>query len=114
MRRGEAMKNARVKAGLTREELSMKAGLDRSVVGYLEKETHKGYIDTIELLADALGISIDEYIGREVRNMNEEIRLIFDHESKTYLVYAGHTLLGRAVDLDAVKDIIHFWQEKNE
>ena len=66
MTRGEAMRAARKKAGLSLEELAERAGVQKNTIGRVERNEHVGRIDTIELLADVLGISIDEYIGREV------------------------------------------------
>lgn len=66
MTRGEAMRAARKKAGLSIEKLAALAGVERNTVARIEREEHIGRIDTIELLADVLGLSIDKYIGREV------------------------------------------------
>ena len=68
MTRGKAMRAARNKAGVSIEELAARAGVEKVTVGRLEREEHIGRLDTIELLADALGLSIDEYIGHEVRS----------------------------------------------
>ncbi len=68
MTRGEAMRSARLSAGLSLEALAEKAGVQKNTIGRIEREEHIGRIDTIELLADVLGISIDKYIGREVPN----------------------------------------------
>ena len=57
---------ARKRAGLSQERLAEMAGLPRNTLGRIERGEHVGMIDTIELLADALRISIDEYIGRVV------------------------------------------------
>lgn len=66
MTRGEAMRSVRIKAGLSLEELAERAGVQKNTIGRIERNEHIGRIDTIELLADVLCISIDEYIGREV------------------------------------------------
>lgn len=66
MTKGECMRNARLKQGMTIMELSHKTGINRNVIGRLEKDMYGGNISTIEMLADALHISIDEYIGHEV------------------------------------------------
>lgn len=66
MTRGENMRKAREAAGLSISELAFRAGTSVSGLGLLERGTNNGNIVTIELLADALGISIDEYIGHKV------------------------------------------------
>lgn len=59
----ERLKVLRVKADLTQEELSAKSGITaRSIVEY-EKDVsnlRKARYDTVEKLANALGVSIDE------------------------------------------------------
>ena len=66
MNRGEAMARARRKAGLSQRQLSDLSGLSKTTIARLELGLHNGSITTVELLADALGISIDEYVGHEV------------------------------------------------
>ena len=66
MTRGEHMRKARKAAGLSIPELAFKAGVSVGCLGSLECGTNNGNITTLELLADALGLSIDEYIGHKV------------------------------------------------
>lgn len=64
---GEAMRAAREKAGLSINKLSKISGVHAQNIGQYESDKVKPRIDTAEFLADALGISIDEYIGHEVK-----------------------------------------------
>lgn len=64
--RGGAMQRARIKAGLTRQELADYSGVGYNVLGKWERDDCIPRISELELLADALGIGIDEYIGRIV------------------------------------------------
>ena len=64
MTKGESMRKARNRAKMS-AELSRISGVPTTTIYALERGTARnGRIDTIELLADALRISIDEYIGR--------------------------------------------------
>ena len=67
MTRGEHMRAARLAAGYGQGELADAAGIMRNTLGRIERDEHIGRIDTIEMLADVLGISIDEYVGHEVK-----------------------------------------------
>lgn len=60
---GEAMKVARQKAGLTQEELATITGISAPSLNHYENDKHMPRVDTVEMLADTLGISIDEYVG---------------------------------------------------
>jgi len=67
MTRGEHMKAVRLASGLTREELSNRSGVSIPAICLIERDSCGPRLSTLELLADALCIGIDEYIGREVR-----------------------------------------------
>ena len=67
MTRGEIMRMWREKRGLTQPELAKLSGISQVTISALEIGRNSGgNLDTIELLADALGLSIDEYVGHEV------------------------------------------------
>ncbi len=61
------MRIVRQESRLTQKALAERAGVSSTVVGMIERGLHQPRLDTLELLADALGIGIDEYIGREVK-----------------------------------------------
>ena len=65
--RGEYMKEARLKAGLTLRELGRISGVQYGTINRIENGHNNGSIQIIELLADALCLSIDEYTGHERR-----------------------------------------------
>ena len=67
MTRGETMRMWREKRGLSQCELAKLSGISQVTISALEISRNSGgNLDTIELLADALGLSIDEYVGHEV------------------------------------------------
>lgn len=61
------MRKWREKRGLTQPELAKLSGISQVTISALEIGRNSGgNLDTIELLSDALGLSIDEYVGHEV------------------------------------------------
>ena len=61
------MRKWREKRGLSQCELAKLSGISQVTISALEIGRNSGgNLDTIELLADALGLSIDEYVGHEV------------------------------------------------
>ena len=61
------MRMWREKRGLTQPELAKLSGISQVTISALEIGRNSGgNLDTIELLADALGLSIDAYVGHEV------------------------------------------------
>ena len=66
------MRKWREKRGLTQPELAKLSGISQVTISALEIGRNSGgNLDTIELLADALGLSIDEYVGHEVIKYRE-------------------------------------------
>ncbi len=65
MTRGEAMKRARRRAGLTLRQLEERSGIRAGTISRLERDLQAGRYATIRILADALEISVDEYTGNK-------------------------------------------------
>ena len=66
------MRMWREKRGLSQSELARLSGINRVSIGALEAgKSSGGNLTTIELLADALGLSIDEYVGHEIVKYRE-------------------------------------------
>lgn len=63
---GKAMADARVRAGLSQYRLAARSGVEQNYISQYERDKHVPSITNTVRLADALGISIDEYIGREI------------------------------------------------
>lgn len=69
---GQAMKKARLSAGVSRRVLAEAAGIHpQSLVEY-ELDRHAPGVFALVSLADALGLTIDEYIGHEVKERSVE------------------------------------------
>jgi transcriptional regulator with XRE-family HTH domain len=66
MTRGDYMRQARLRAGFSQRALSKISGIHQQTINSLENGYVQGTISTIETLADAIGISVDEYIGHVV------------------------------------------------
>lgn len=65
---GKHMARARESLGFTSQELAKQAGISHATVYSLEKGRVSGSMQVIRMLADTLGISIDEYIGHVIYN----------------------------------------------
>lgn len=71
MTRGQTMRIWREKSGLSQYELAELSGVTQKTIWALENNKNNGSVTTVELLADALGISIDEYVGHERQSFKE-------------------------------------------
>ncbi len=61
------MRLSREKKGLTIIQLSNASGIAINTISSLERNSrYGGWLITVEILADTLGLSIDEYVGHKV------------------------------------------------
>ncbi len=60
------MRMHRERARLSQYELADLSGVTQKTIYALEHDKNNGSVTTVELLADALGLSIDEYVGHKV------------------------------------------------
>lgn len=63
----EATRRARERKGMSRKRLSELSGIHVDVIQDIEHGHSNPRLSTVELLADALGLSIDEYVGHNVK-----------------------------------------------
>ena len=68
LRIGQRVAQLRKQNGMTQEELSLKAGLQRSHIAKVERGVYDGTAFTIQLIAEALGMTVD-IIDPKLANM---------------------------------------------
>ena len=61
---GEQIRKARLKAGLTQEELAFEAGVSRQYVSLLELNEKSPTVDTLIRLCQAMGASAGQMVSR--------------------------------------------------
>lgn len=67
---GESAKQARLRKGFSIQELSDLSGVTQNSIYRLENDKNTPLLSTVELLADALQMSIDEYVGHGIGGSN--------------------------------------------
>ena len=65
---GQALKYQREIKGLSQSELARKTGLTQQMISWWESDKGLPGIEPCVTLADFYGISLDDLIGRELRN----------------------------------------------
>lgn len=68
---GEAMREKREELGWSLTRLGAKSGLHENTIAGYEKDEHLPGLFNLVVLADTLGISLDEYIGRSANRRDE-------------------------------------------
>ncbi len=65
---GESIKLNRIEQKYTQKQLAQKIGVTHAAISYWENGVNIPNVKDCWLLADALGITIDELVGRDLRN----------------------------------------------
>ena len=66
MTKGEYARRARERKYISIKELSFLSGVPKNTISRVEHDLVDPRLSTIELLAEALGVSIDEYVGYQI------------------------------------------------
>mgnify|MGYP000295020774 FL=1 len=65
---GKSIKINRIAQNYTQKQLAQKIGVTHAAISYWENGVNIPNVKDCWLLADALGITIDELVGRDLRN----------------------------------------------
>lgn len=65
---GKSIKVTRIAQNYTQKQLAQKIGVTHAAISYWENGVNIPNVKDCWLLADALGITIDELVGRDLRN----------------------------------------------
>lgn len=64
---GKAIRELRAERGWSQEELSLRTGVHRNYIGGIERAERKPTVETVAVLANALGVKASELIARAER-----------------------------------------------
>jgi transcriptional regulator with XRE-family HTH domain len=67
---GNELQRARLDAGMTQEELALKAQIDRSYVSLLENNKKSPTIEMLFRICEVLGVKVSTLVARVERNSN--------------------------------------------
>lgn len=102
----ETIKNLRKVKGLTQEQLSISTGINRQMIGRLEKSEYMPSIPQLEKLAEILGFNIPDlfvennptvYTAYRKSNMSKEEKAGVDHIFEMMMVSKQQLLLRKAM-----------------
>ncbi|ACM61502.1 DNA-binding XRE family transcriptional regulator [Caldicellulosiruptor bescii] len=66
---GKKLRKLRTQKGLSQQQLAKIAGVPQSTIWYIERENRNPTIKTMKRLATALGVSIEEFLDSETKEM---------------------------------------------
>lgn len=64
---GTELKNIRIVNGFSQEQLARETGISQQRISYYESGKHSPSIEDCIVLADFYGVSLDELVGREIK-----------------------------------------------
>lgn len=78
----EKIQEARSKAGLTQQQLADKLGVSQQYIGNYESGKRYPKIQTLQKIADALGVSVTEFLGGELLTTVPTCELVEELEKR--------------------------------
>lgn len=90
---GNNMRLARKKTNLTLMKLAELSGISYQAINRYEIDKTMPGIDKVEILADVLGISIDEYIGHDAKKQTDRRKKLTDREKLFNLIIEAEKIL---------------------
>src|SRR6218665_1061211 len=68
--------------GLTQDQFARRIGTKRANVGAYEEARAVPPVDTLKIIANTFGISVDDFVKKDIRKLRETPDLTFGFESK--------------------------------
>ena len=65
---GKEIRQIRLERGITQSQLAKETGLPQNTLSWIESDKGVANIQQCVTLADYYGISLDELVGREIKN----------------------------------------------
>ncbi|HUD10592.1 MAG TPA: HAD-IA family hydrolase [Candidatus Saccharimonadales bacterium] len=115
---GRRLQEARQKAGLTQQSLCQKAGLSYSTLAKIERGAIKSpSIFTIQSIASAIGVSLDELIGappkmeKQRLHSKSGVSFVYFDINGCLVHFYHHAFTKIAIDCDLPSDVVEttFW-----
>ena len=94
---GDNMRLARKRNNLTLMKLAELSGISYQIINKYEMDKTMPGVDKVEILADVLGISIDEYIGHNVKKPIDIKKKMTDKEMLIELIKEVEEILVKGV-----------------
>lgn len=116
---GERLKQARMNAGKTQEQVAAMLGITRGGYSHLENNRNEPDNETLVKLADYFGVTTDYLLGKnqtpEWANDDQVIELDKILKSKAGMAYGPEGEISDE-DREAIDDLIagYFWQKKRK
>ena len=77
--------------GLTQEQFARRIGTKRANVGAYEESRAIPPVDTLKIIANTFGITVDDFVKRDIRKLRETPDLTFGFDPKPqYYCAASH------------------------
>lgn len=106
---GEKIRSLRKERGLSQESLALKAGLNTSYMGQIERAEKSATIDSLEKIANALDVPIEELFSFEREESKNVDKTIID---KVAFQLHGRTEMEQEAVYNFIKQLLWFRDKK--
>lgn len=106
---GDKIRSLRKERGLSQESLALKAGLNTSYMGQLERGEKSATIDSLEKIANALNVPIEELFSFEREESKNVDKTIID---KVAFQLHGRTEMEQEAVYNFIKQLLWFRDKK--
>jgi transcriptional regulator with XRE-family HTH domain len=103
------VRRIRVNRGVSQEKLAYEAGIDRSYMASLERQSKNPTIDLLDRIAETLGVHLSEFFVRPSKRV-ETPRSFLKVASRRQLSYVVERLWFRPSDFAILHEPSHFRQ----
>lgn len=112
---GEKVRKIRKEKGLSIMDLKEKTGLSKSTISDLENDKSSPTIDTLQKIANALGVDIKEFFEEKLENQTELIDdLVEEFPEGVYVLRRASKELSQEAKKQMVKIMKAFLEEDGE
>ena len=106
---GDKIRSLRKERGLSQESLALKAGLNTSYMGQIERAEKSATIDSLEKIANALDVPIEELFSFERVEAHNVDKTIID---KVAFQLHGRTEMEQEAVYNFIKQLLWFRDKK--
>ena len=99
----DVLRNLRISANLSQEDLANRLGLAKSTISMYENGSRKPNFETLEAIADTFNVDMNTLIGKTEHENHEPKQLknsfhLTDHEKEVIIAYRKNPHMQNAVD----------------
>ena len=111
---GDRIRDARKRMGLNQEELAEMARLNRVTVAKYESGKVEPGAQALSRIADALEVTVDELLGREVEQGSDQVTYTDPDDALRFALYGGDADEITPAQLDEIRRFAAYVKDRDK